>query len=63
MTKNDFFKLYDDVVNYKTDLYSLDKPTLLKIEKMLKEEIKMRNKIMEELKEELNYKMKKLNNN
>lgn len=59
MTKKDFFELYNSIINYKVDLYSLDKTTLLKVEAMLKEEIKMRDKIIEDLEN----KLKKINQN
>ena len=57
MNKKNFFEIYNDVVNYKADLYSLDEATLIKIETMLKEEIKIRDKIIEDL----DNKIKKLN--
>lgn len=53
MNKKDFFELYNDIINNKVDLYSLDKATLLKIEAMLKEEIKMRNNIISDLEAQL----------
>ncbi len=53
MTKQEFFELYNKVIYQEINLYSLDKPTLLKIEAMLKEEIKIKDKILRDLNKKL----------
>lgn len=49
MNKKEFFDIYNKVINYEIPLDSLDNQTLLQVETMLKEEIKLQDKILKKL--------------
>lgn len=49
MNKKDFFDIYNKVIHYEIPLDSLDNQTLLQVETMLREEIKLQDKILKKL--------------
>lgn len=53
ISKKDFFDIYYKVVNYEIPLDSLDDQTLLQIETMLKEELKLQKITIKKLNDKL----------